>query len=168
MSQYLKELKPAGLSYEAREIACHAIETYAERLRTNNYDYLKIHCYRALIERILCRYYPNMRHCGLKSVKQKDGLTFQEYARLVTTNCKDIEIPDEEFSTVDVEKDLAEWKKVVIFYTLRLFIAPLLETVILYDRMLWILEDQDCQCSLQATFDPILSPRNHVLIALRK
>lgn len=168
VSRYLKQICPNGLSYPAREIACHAIESYAERLRTNNYDYLKIHCYRALIERILQRYDPRLRHCGLKSVKQKDGMTFQDYARIVTKNLENVNIQDEEFADPEITKDLDEWKKVVVFGTLRLFLAPLLETILLYDRMLWILESDDqSECELRATFDPLRSPRNHVLIANR-
>lgn len=119
------------------------------------------------MERILLRHHPEMRHCGLKSVKQKEGLTFLEYARLALGNLKDLQrIPDSEFSSEIIDKELADWKKVVIFYTLRLFFAPLIETVILYDRLLWIMEAQDrIQCDLRVTFDPMKSPRNHVLIA---
>lgn len=164
----MKEIHRSGLSYEAREIACHSIETYAERLKTNNYDYLKIHCYRALIERILIRHDPTLRRCGLKSVKQKDGLTFQEYARIVTENLPTVNPTVEELLDAQIEKDLSEWKEVVIFYTLRLFLAPLLESILLHDRMLWILEsDDENRCILLPTFDPSKSPRNHVMIAER-
>lgn len=169
VSAFMKQLHPTGLSYEAREIACHAIETYAEKLKTNNYDYLKIHCYRALVERIIIRHDPELRRCGLKSVKQKDGLTFREYVRLATANLTHLNITDEELTNPEVEKDAAEWKKVAIFYTLRLFLAPLLESIILLDRMLWILEKggSNLKCELRATFDPLKSPRNQVMVAIK-
>jgi hypothetical protein len=41
MSEYLSA-RPHSLSYEAREIACHAIETYSERLCFGHYDKLKV------------------------------------------------------------------------------------------------------------------------------
>jgi len=41
MSEYLSA-RPHSLSYEAREIACHAVETYSERLCFGNYDNLKV------------------------------------------------------------------------------------------------------------------------------
>jgi len=41
MSEYLSA-RPHSLSYEAREIACHAIETYSERLCFGHYDNLKV------------------------------------------------------------------------------------------------------------------------------
>lgn len=121
------------------------------------------------MERILRRYDPiNLRHCGLKSVKLKDGLSFQDYARIVTQNLKDVKIQEDDFSDPEITKDLAKWKKLVVFGTLRLFFAPLLETILLYDRMLWILEtDDQSGCELRVTFDPLISPRNHVLVADR-
>lgn len=168
VSSYLQKIFPSGLSYEAREIACHAVETYANRLKNNNYEYLKIHCYRALIERILIRHDPTLRRRGLKSVKQKDGLSFQEYARIVTENLPSVNVTNDELSDPQIVRDLTEWKKVVIVYTLRLLLAPLLETIILHDRKLWILEsDPNNNCILPPTFDPLKSPRNHVMIAER-
>lgn len=101
-------------------------------------------------------------------MKQKDGLTFQEYARTVTESFTHFQVTEEEITSQRIEQDLMEWKRVVIFYTLRLFLAPLLETIILQDRMLWILEeDEQSQCVLRATFDPLKSPRNHVMTAER-
>lgn len=41
----------------------------------------------------------------------------------------------------DINKYLNRWKEVVIFYTLRLCLAPLIESVILMDRMLFLLEN---------------------------
>lgn len=43
MSKYVKRLGREGdLSYTSREIACHAIETYSERLLQGNYEDLKV------------------------------------------------------------------------------------------------------------------------------
>lgn len=120
------------------------------------------------MERILLRHDPSLRRCGLKSVKQKDGLSFAEYVRLVTDDLPTVHVTAEELSDPQIETDLSDWKRVVIFYTLRLFLAPLLETIILQDRMLWILEcDDRAQCSLRPTFDPMTSPRSHVMTAQR-
>lgn len=41
----------------------------------------------------------------------------------------------------DINKHLNRWKEVVIFYTLRLCLAPLVESVILMDRMLFLYEN---------------------------
>ena len=36
--------------------------------------------------------------------------------------------------------NLLQWKRVVIFYTLRLLLAPLVETILLLDRLLFLKE----------------------------
>lgn len=41
MSKYVKSLN-SGLSYPSREISCHAIEVYRDRLRQGNYEDLKV------------------------------------------------------------------------------------------------------------------------------
>ena len=61
---------------------------------------------------------------------------------------------------------LEEWWHVVIYYSLRLLFAPLIETVILLDRSLFLLEHGH-DSSLVPIFDPTQSPRNHVLISVK-
>ena len=39
LSEFVRSLPSHGLSYEAREMACHAIETYRERLQGNLYHF---------------------------------------------------------------------------------------------------------------------------------
>lgn len=68
----------AQLSYASREIACHAIEIYSQRLLAGDYENLKIHSFRAATERILIKYWPKLRHCGLRNVKHTKGMTFEE------------------------------------------------------------------------------------------
>lgn len=51
-----------------------------------------------------------------------------------------IKLEESDFTSNDIMTDIAEWKNVVIFYSLRLLIAPLIETIILLDRLLFILE----------------------------
>lgn len=52
----------------------------------------------------------------------------------------DIILDKEEIETQEIQENLADWLKVVIYYTLRLKIAPLIETIILLDRILFIVE----------------------------
>lgn len=66
------------LSYHSREIACHAIENYGEKLLKGEQWKLKIHTYRAVLEKIIVSHFPNFHHCALSSVKYIKGLTFEE------------------------------------------------------------------------------------------
>lgn len=126
------------IDYEAREIACHAIEKYTKRLSSKDYDYLRVHSFRAEIERIIQKYWPDKKHSGLKSIKKLT--TFSDYCKQAVTHLH-IDIPEHEINSMETERNLLNWKNVVIFYTLRLMLAPLVESVILYDRFLHILEN---------------------------
>lgn len=139
LSFFLKNHNLHHLSYEAKEISCHNQEVYVARLTEHKYDNLKVHSYRAAIEKIICKHWPELKHTGLRSVKHTSGLTFSEYCSRATSHLN-IEIPTRDIFSADVENELKCWKKVVIFYTLRLMLASLVESVILYDRMLCSLE----------------------------
>lgn len=127
------------LSFEAREIACHAIEVYAKRLSDKNYDYLRVHSFRATIETIICKYWPQRKRSGLKSIKRLT--TFRDYCHQAVGHMSDVVIPERDIDSPDTIRHLERWKLVVIFYTLRLMLAPIVESVILYDRLLCLLEN---------------------------
>lgn len=137
---FLKNLNRCHLSYEAKEISCHNQEVYVERLSEHNYNYLMVHSYRAAIEKIICKYWPDLKHSGLKSIKHTSGLKFADYCLRATSHL-DVVIPMSDIFSEDVQNDLKCWKKVVIFYTLRLILASLVETIILYDRMLCVADE---------------------------
>lgn len=139
LSSHLSHQLPSDtcLSYSAREIACHAIEQYEARLRTNNFEYLRVHSFRAAVEKLICKQWPHLRHSGLRSIKHLT--TFEAYCKNAVTNLN-IVIPPEDVFSEDTINNLANWKQVVIFYTLRLMFAPLLESIILYDRLMYMIE----------------------------
>lgn len=146
LSKHLMQQIPLAnhLSYEAREISCHAIEQYAKRLSENNFEYLKVHSYRAAIEKIICKHWPGRRRSGLKNIKQLT--TFDAYCKEAVENMG-ITIRAADIESNEIVSDLANWKRVVIFYTLRLMFAPLIESIILYDRMLYSMEFGKCDQS---------------------
>ncbi len=139
MSNFLINHNLRHLSYEAKEISCHSQEVYVQRLTERNYNHLMVHSYRASIEKIICKYWPDLKHAALKSIKHSNGLTFPDYCTRATSHLN-IDIPMDDVLSVDVENDLKCWKKIVIFYTLRLTLASLVESIILYDRVLCVLE----------------------------
>lgn len=58
----------------------------------------------------------------------------------VATSRLGIAIPDEDINSESTLKNLSEWKDVVRFYSLRLLLAPLVETIILLDRLIFLEE----------------------------
>lgn len=139
LSKYLSGANiPAHLSFEAREIACHANEVYGMRLSDKNYENLRVHSFRAAIEKIICKYWPEKKHSGLRNIKRLT--TFKEYCELAVNHLNDVKIPEHEIHAPDTLHNLNNWKLIVIFYTLRLMLAPVVESVILYDRIQCMLE----------------------------
>lgn len=128
-----------SLSYEALEIACHAVDTYRERLCLGQYEELKVHCYRAVLEKILVKYWPHLRHTAVKSIKHSNNMTFTEYVTLAFIKLG-LKVPLEDLESEETRVNLSQWKRVVIFYTLRLLLAPLVETILLLDRLLYLQE----------------------------
>ena len=154
-------------SYLSKELSCHAFETYVNRLRTEeDNSKLKVHCYRALLELLIDGNDPKLRHSALKSVPKTHLLSFQEYAEKATKEL-DIKFDFKNERVIKrINMHLEEWWHVVIYYSLRLLFAPLIETVILLDRSLFLLEHGH-DSSLVPIFDPTQSPRNHVLISVK-
>lgn len=69
----------------------------------------------------------------------------------------------------DIEKNMnLNWKKIVLFYLLRLCLAQVVESVILLDRLLFLYENGFELAYLVKLFDPVLSPRCHGLVAIRR
>ncbi|XP_071445460.1 methyltransferase-like protein 25B [Hetaerina americana] len=153
------------LSYESREMACHAIEAYSRNLLSGITSSLKIHCYRAALERIIVKNWPNLSRRGLKSIKYAEHLQFPEYAVRALSSLKLIP-PNEDVLSEETNQCLDSWRKVVCFYSIRLMLSPLVETLILIDRFLF-LSLKGMTCRISPEFDPELSPRNHLIIATK-
>jgi len=51
-----------------------------------------------------------------------------------------LEVRREDLESEEMQMNLLQWKRVVIFYTLRLLLAPLVETILLLDRLLYLKE----------------------------
>ncbi|ALC42015.1 CG2906, partial [Drosophila busckii] len=112
------------LSYEAREIACHAAEQYEQRLSAGEYEYLKIHSFRAAAESIIAQHLPQLRHSALRNVKHAPGMSFHNYFERAIEGTALAELSGILYPA-QIEKDLQYWQRIVCFYSLRLMLAPL-------------------------------------------
>lgn len=165
MSNYVAGLPDHQLSYQAREHACHSIDVYRQRL-VDNPPNLKLHCYRALLQEIIIHKQPDFVFGTTKlTIKKAEQMEFENYAKLALDRLGlDTYIGDEILKTVQFK--LSKWKDVVAFYTIRLALAPVVETLILLDRMFY-LQEQGVSSYLIPVFDPSLSPRNLALVAYK-
>ena len=171
MSSFVESQSWHKLTYTSTELACHALEMYTDRLRSEQEDKLKVHCYRAMLEKLLVDKNKNLRHCILKTVTRAHEMSFTEYVNKATTNLVlngSLEaFTIEELSDPKISAQLELWWEVVTFYTLRLAMAPIIETVILLDRCLFLYEN-DLDSLMIPLFDPLMSPRNQVILAVKR
>jgi hypothetical protein len=107
-----------------------------------------------------------MRHKALKSVKIFADMSFSEYFDKAVRGLN-VSIPRSELESEYVNKCLAQLKRVLIFYSLRLLIAPLVESLILLDFISY-LREKGISTVVFPLFDPIVSPRNNVLIGIKE
>lgn len=163
MSDWVRGLPGHQLSYKAREGACHAIEDYLHRLREESH-LLRTHCYRAVLETIIREARPQLRRPGVQTVKKAHALSFSEYARMALPR---VGLPvDLPFNPDCVDAMLAQQGRVVAYFSLVLLLAPVVETLVLLDRMIF-LQERGFQSKLIPLFDAVLSPRNLVLVAVK-
>lgn len=170
LSTWVAGLPGHTLSYRAREAACHAVEEYTERLHRDS-KCLRIHCYRAVLETLIQAADPSKKHLGVQTMKKAHMLSFPEcvwgcfpfdpllasslgtcgtgmalshrYARLglslVGLDSAAVPLDSESVCAM-----LCQQHKVVAFFSLVLLLAPLVETLILLDRLLYLREQGGC------------------------
>lgn len=75
-------------------------------------------------------------------------------------------LPDSFFTDIKKTMDY-EWKKLVLFYLIRLCLAQVIESLILLDRLMFLYENGFDKVYLVKLFDPVVSPRCHSIVAVK-
>ncbi|XP_011869656.1 PREDICTED: protein RRNAD1-like [Vollenhovia emeryi] len=168
LSRYLSSFAKCKLSYTALEVACHAIESYCDKLKTGDYEDLIVHAYRAALETILIKRSSQLRRTQVRNVKVKTrSVTFEQYCAAATADFEPNHRPGgSDFQNPRIKSYLSQWRQIVIFGALRTMLAPLVETAVLLDRFLY-LSESDLSPILKPIFDPRLSPRNFLLFSVK-
>ncbi|XP_043732358.1 protein RRNAD1 isoform X2 [Cervus elaphus] len=163
LSQWVAGLPGCELPYRLREGACHALEEYAERLQKAGPS-LRTHCYRAALETVIRCAQPELRRPGVQGIPRVHELKIEEYVqRGLQRVGLDPHLP---LNVAVLRAHQAQENRVVAFFSLALLLAPLVETLILLDRLLY-LQEQGFHAELLPIFSPELSPRNLVLVATK-
>nr|XP_008262522.1 methyltransferase-like protein 25B isoform X2 [Oryctolagus cuniculus] len=163
LSQWVAGLPGHTLPYRLREGACHALEEYAVRLQKAGPG-LRTHCYRAALETVIRRAQPELRRPGVQGIPRVHELKIEEYVqRGLQRVGLDPQLP---LNLAALQAHQAQENRVVAFFSLALLLAPLVETLILLDRLLY-LQEHGFHAELLPIFSPELSPRNLVLVATK-
>ncbi|XP_037357075.1 methyltransferase-like protein 25B isoform X2 [Talpa occidentalis] len=164
LSQWVAKLPGNELPYRLREGACHALEEYAERLQKAGPG-LRTHCYRAALETVIRHAQPELQRPGVQGIPRVHELKIEEYVqRGLQRVGLDPQLP---LNLAALQAHQAQENRVVAFFSLALLLAPLVETLILLDRLLY-LQEQGFHAELLPIFSPELSPRNLVLVATKR
>ncbi|XP_061376922.1 probable methyltransferase-like protein 25 [Danaus plexippus] len=157
-------LKGYNLGRNARMLAAQSIHRVVYNKQIPDKGLL----YRALIQVIIKQRLPGLpvSEGKLKGISSKCQ-NFDDYAKMADAILK-IGVDQNSEIFLEVQKDIdVKWKKIVMFYLLRLCLAQVIENVILLDRLLFLLENGFQKCFLVKLFDPVTSPRCHGLVAVR-
>ncbi|OWR50502.1 hypothetical protein KGM_210010 [Danaus plexippus plexippus] len=157
-------LKGYNLGRNARMLAAQSIHRVVYNKQIPDKGLL----YRALIQIIIKQRLPDLHvsEGKLKGISSKCQ-NFDDYAKMADAILK-IGVDQNSEIYLEVQKDIdVKWKKIVMFYLLRLCLAQVIEHVILLDRLLFLLENGFQKCFLVKLFDPVTSPRCHGLVAVR-
>lgn len=163
MSNYLRNQK-YKLGRNARMLAAQCLE----RVIANKNMPDESLFYRALFEKILREKWSTddpAKAVKLGRIKFKN---FEDYLR---KGCKkfgiDMDLTSEEIENLMQEHEF-DRRLINLNYFIRLLTAKVIETLILFDRYLYLLEHGIDNVFLVKIFDPVISPRNYSLIAIKK
>ncbi|XP_063594637.1 probable methyltransferase-like protein 25 [Penaeus indicus] len=163
LSSFLRERKFA-LERNTRMLSCQP----ADRLTEQSYNGLNSLYWRALLQVVLKEKLGdkfNTTQVGRIASKCKD---FTEYSRKAFEKLElNIEVTNEEL--YDYQRRYANNReKIERFFLLRSTLAPLIEGLILLDRLAFLSEQEDIEAAyLVQLFNPVTSPRCHAVIGVR-
>lgn len=165
MSKFLRD-KNYKLGRNARMLAAQCFERVIDNKNMPDVSLF----YRALFEKILReRWCPDEPTKVIKLGRIKFN-SFEEYLR---KGCKkfdiNMDLTSEEIENM-MENHEFDRRLINLNYFIRLLNAKIVETLILFDRYLYLLENNsdEGKVLLVKLFNPVISPRNYALIAIKK
>lgn len=161
LSQFLSDLH-FSIGRSGRMIANQSVDRILETKELPN----KTIYYRALFQILLetyCQELPST-HVG----KFKKCGDFIDYVRKAMKRISvEFDITDEEIGNLEMGfRD--RLNELNVFYLLRCKLAPVIETLILLDKLLFLLEQGHERSFLVQLFDPVISPRCYGVIAIKE
>lgn len=163
MSNYLRA-KNYKLGRNARMLAAQCFERVIANKNLPDESLF----YRALFEKVL-----QERWCkqGDPKVYKLGRIKFKSFEDYLRKGCKkydiDMDLTSEEIEELLLQHDY-DRHLININYFIRLLMAKIVETLIILDRYLYLLENGTEDVFLVRIFDPVVSPRNYSLIAIKK
>lgn len=161
LSDYLQR-KQVKLGRNARMLAVQSVERTKAAKTLPNISLF----YRALLEVLVCELNPALKDT-VQVGKVKKFNNFEEYVAICIKKYPNLEFSNERITSV--AKEYEEYKKILdVFYLLRMSLAPVVESLILLDRFMFLKECGYQKSFLIPAFDAVVSPRRFALIAIKE
>ncbi|EDX15539.1 methyltransferase-like protein 25 [Drosophila simulans] len=163
LSQYLRE-RQVRMGRNARMLAAQSIERTVDAKELPNVTLY----YRALLEILVHRHAPQLKN-ELQVGKVRKFESFEEYIQKCATKLDApwlTAVKKEELQSLLQEYALDK-HFLDLFYLLRMSFAPVLESLILLDRLLYLKELGYERSYLIDLFDPVISPRHFAIVSIK-
>ncbi|XP_005188726.2 probable methyltransferase-like protein 25 [Musca domestica] len=162
LSSYLQE-KRLSLGRNARMLAVQSTDRTKTSKELPNISLL----YRALFEILVCEAFPEMKD-AVQVGKLRKFSNFAEYVELCKKKHPCLEVISPERITAIAAEGVNHKSHLDMFYLLRMTFAPVLESIIVLDRLLFLLENGHQQSYVVAAFDAVVSPRRFAIISIKE
>lgn len=123
--------------------------------------------YRAMLQTLVEEKYPHYKN-NIQVGRSKNTSNFVDYVRNISSKAELNlnSITDEELLSLENSFDNHRLQ-INLFYLLRMTFAPVIESLILLDRLLYLRENNISNSFLVKLFDPIVSPRCFAVVGLK-
>ncbi|KAF7283958.1 hypothetical protein GWI33_022781 [Rhynchophorus ferrugineus] len=163
LSQYLKKSKVV-LGRGARMVAAQSVERILHNKESVGKSIFFRSLFEVIIENIESSRSSEERHVGRF---RKECCTFVDYVEQAAKRIKlNVTMSEEEINELynSYEPRIDE---INFFYLVRCMVAPVVESLILLDRLLYLFENGHQQSFLVQFFDPVISPRCYGIVSIK-
>lgn len=163
MSAMVREELSYKLSRNARMLAAYSLDRVFDSQDLSNL--IKIF-YRALLEKLLLDQEPPIHITNIGPIKAN---SFSEYTFKVIQKCDAEQFRKWTMTQQQLDSYFASneylLRDLLIFHLFRMSFAPVIESIIVLDKALYLLESEDFNVEIVKLFDPVVSPRCYLIKA---
>lgn len=155
------------LSRNARMLAAYS----ADRVFASAADVSNVRkiFYRALLEKMMRELHPEVKVANLGPIKAADFSEYVVNAQHARSELFQGRVIEAEVAREYAKEHDREWKEMLVFYLFRMSLAPVIEAVLVLDKVLYLLESAEVEeVRLVKLFDAIVSPRCYLIQARKK
>lgn len=160
LSDYLRS-QDFFLGRNARMLASQSVSRFFAEQKLPEKSLL----YRAMLQVLINKHFTPEESDALLVGKSKSH-TFLDYVQKSFKKFNTACPSDEEIAAIETQYQ-GHWDQMQLFYIIRMLFAPVIETVIVLDRLLYLKENGYDESYVVQIFDPVVSPRCFGIVSLK-